>query len=234
MTMSASSDGAAGSALVVMAKAPIPGRTKTRVAADLGDAFAASLQEACIRDILVRPWPATERWLFTDGESSLWNEAQALGWRSEPQAPGDLSPRLVAAGQRVLAGGAHRVVVVGTDSPDLPEDLVTAAFACDLSAGPAFVPAYDGGYCLVAFDRLWPGLFEGIPWSTTSTLAHTLEALDGHGISALLLPAWGDIDTVADLRAVRLQSRVRQYGAVPHVASHVRTLLDGIQMRPVR
>jgi rSAM/selenodomain-associated transferase 1 len=120
------------------------------------------------------------------------------------QSSGDLGDRMRDCLNSVLKAGAMRVVLIGSDSPDLPPSFIEAAFdslnECDL----VFGPTVDGGYYLIGASRaLPPSFFEGVSWSSADTLAATLIRARDFGFSAALLEMWHDIDEYDDLTAFR-------------------------------
>lgn len=126
------------------------------------------------------------------------------GIRVEPQAPGGLGERMGAAFETLLAAGAARVLLVGSDLPLLDPALLGAADSALASdaADIAISPSTDGGYALIAARRTpWP-LFRGITWSRPDVLDRTLDAASAAGLRVTRLPATQDVDTVADLGAV--------------------------------
>ncbi|MEQ1896702.1 MAG: TIGR04282 family arsenosugar biosynthesis glycosyltransferase [Vicinamibacterales bacterium] len=126
------------------------------------------------------------------------------GVRVEPQAVGDLGARMGAAFDALMAEGAGRVLLIGSDLPTLSPDLLREADAA-ISTGAADVvlgPSMDGGYALIgARQTPWP-LFRDITWSRPDVLERTLNAATRVGLRAAVLPATQDVDTLADLRAV--------------------------------
>lgn len=191
-------------ALLVFVRAPVEGRVKTRLAAALGPrgalrvyrrlaehalAAARALGPAVSLRVHVTPAedvPAVRAWLG-DGPAYL------------PQAEGDLGARMAAAFSDAFAAGARRVVIIGSDLPDLSPDLLRRAFA-HLSATDAVVgPAADGGYWLLGLARPLPAVFAGIAWSTDGVLAATLARLRAAGIEPARLPTLRDVDEAADL-----------------------------------
>lgn len=116
-----------------------------------------------------------------------------------PQAEGDLGARMKDAFLRAFKDGAERVVIVGSDLPEVSASLLRRAFE-QLDAHPAVVgPARDGGYYLLGLRGMIEGIFEGIEWSTSSVLRETLERLRGAGVEPATLEVLADVDTVDDL-----------------------------------
>jgi rSAM/selenodomain-associated transferase 1 len=130
----------------------------------------------------------------------------------EPQDDGDLGARMAAAIARAHGRGAGKVVVIGTDCPDLTADTVEEAFARLDTADVVLGPALDGGYYLVGVRRPTPEIFAGVPWSAADTLAVTLERARAAGLSVALLAPLRDVDTAADWAAWQLRRGTRDDG----------------------
>ena len=124
-----------------------------------------------------------------------------------PQSGGDLGARMAAAIADAISGGAERVVVIGTDCPDVTPDVVAAAFTRLGAADVVLGPASDGGYYLIGMSRPHRVLFEGVPWSSATTLRATLARARAGGLSVALLDERRDIDTAEDWRAWLASSR---------------------------
>lgn len=188
--------------LMVFAKAPTPGRVKTRLQPPLTPTQAADLHAAFVRDVVERhqrPDRVMTVWRAGDLDHPLW---RALGVPRATQAAGDLGARMAAAFAAELGDDA-RVVVLGTDSPTLPPALVDAAFEA-LDDVPCVVgPANDGGYYLLGARGAAPPVFDGMPWGTDAVLPRTLAALTAAGVRHRLLPFWYDVDRPADLALLR-------------------------------
>jgi rSAM/selenodomain-associated transferase 2/rSAM/selenodomain-associated transferase 1 len=190
--------------VVVFAKAPTPGRVKTRLAADIGAKEATRIYRTLGRhtvDALRRgPWRLM---VYVDPpDSNALSEVRSWldldGIASRPQASGDLGRRMARAFEECF-DDADAVCVVGTDIPGIDAATVARGFAALDRAGAVFGPATDGGYYLVGLDRPRPGLFDGIEWSTASVLDETLERARRAGVPVALLDAKTDVDTLADV-----------------------------------
>jgi rSAM/selenodomain-associated transferase 1 len=191
------------SVLILFAKAPEPGKVKTRLAADLGEVAAAELQQAFLVDLMTRFTRRGIRKVLACAPTQAHPVFEAFashGWELWEQGTGDLGERLQRAHGRALAEGARSVVFLGSDSPTLPETLVTDAFQ-RLREIPVVVgPVFDGGYYLVGASNAVTPLFESIPWGTNRVFAETLHKLDRAAVTYSVLPFWYDVD---DLVAVK-------------------------------
>ena len=188
--------------LMIFAKAPEPGRVKTRLAPAVGSENAARLHAAFVRDVVARhrrPGRALTVWRAGDLAHPLWAE---LGVPLEAQPAGDLGHRMRWAFEREGAAG-EAVVILGTDSPSLPPALVDAAFEALTRVPVVLGPACDGGYYLLGLRACAPPIFEGVPWGTGAVLTDTLAALQRAGLRYALLPFWYDVDRPADLTLLR-------------------------------
>ena len=199
-------------ALVVFAKAPIPGQVKTRLCPPLTPDEAATLHGSFVLDTLERSKAAVakmklplDRYLACAPSSTLvffkiMEERQ--GVTLIDQVGGDLGARMNQAFETMFARGYKRVLIVGTDVPSLPLDHYQQALAQLESHDLVLGPALDGGYYLIGLKRAAPDLFVGIPWSTERVLGMTQEKATTLGLKTALLPAWRDVDTIEDVQAL--------------------------------
>jgi len=196
-------------ALCIMAKAPEPGRVKTRLCPPLSPADAAELYRCFLLDKIAqaRQVAGAEPVLaFAPAEAAAVFEALAPGFALLVQRGADLTARLVAVCDELFRDGCDAAILIDSDTPTLPTERLERAVAvmkeggCDLVLGPS----EDGGYYLIGLRRLHPELFEGMRWSTPTVLEETERRARALGLSSTRLPAWYDVDTAADL--VRLQA----------------------------
>jgi hypothetical protein len=216
--------------VLIMAKAPRPGRVKTRLHPLLGPDGCAALQARLIRQASavaatvgkVPVLPATADAAAVPAAASA-GEVTVFAAVDPPDAAAELAglvpdttrllgqrgtglgERLTAATGDVLGAGHRPVVVIGTDVPTLTPGRLAAAFGA-LAAGHdvVFGPALDGGYYLAGLSRPLPGLFALDPalWGGDTVLAASLAAARRLGLRAGLLPALRDLDTPCDARAL--------------------------------
>ncbi len=203
---------AADAALILFAKAPIPGQVKTRLCPPLTPDEAATLHGSFVLDALERSRDAV-----TQGRLSLdrfvacspspehvffkvLEERHHVGLL--PQIGEDLGLRMRQAFQTVLAQGYRRVLLVGTDLPSLPSSRHGEALRLLADHDVVLGPALDGGYYLIGLTRLIPELFVDIPWSTDQVFPLTVKKTEALGLRTALLPACRDVDRLEDVLAL--------------------------------
>ena len=199
-------------ALVIFAKAPVPGQVKTRLSPALTADEAATLHGSFVLDTLERTKAAVgtfklpvDRFLACAPSSThvFFRIMEARhGVTLLDQQGEDLGARMHHTFDNLFARGYQRVCLVGTDVPSLPlthyRDAVESLTRHDLVIGPA----RDGGYYLIGLTRPRADLFANIPWSTDRVMALTQERADAAGLKTAVLPAWSDVDTLHDLQAL--------------------------------
>ena len=195
-------------AVLVCARAPVPGAAKTRLmpalSADGAARASAALTRRALRTAVEASLGAVELWCAPDCDHPFFADcAREFGVTLHAQSAGDVGQRMAQAFDDAL--GRHaRVVLIGADAVSLQAaDLATAAAALrDHDA--AFAPAEDGGYLLVALRRPQAALFDGPAWGSASVWAQTRARLDALGLRTCVLPTGYDVDHPADWqRALR-------------------------------
>jgi hypothetical protein len=199
------------SVIILFAKAPAPGRVKTRLCSSLGPEGAAALHTAFVADMIDLlasiPGPVDVE-LHTDKDTDAWRFpaiSRAL------QCEGDLGARMYHALRRALAGGRPRAMIVGSDAPTLPPQHIERIFNAD--ADVALGPAEDGGYYAIACRRVHPAMFRGVDWSGARVLDQTLEAAGKCDLSVEVGAPWFDVDTPEDLRRLKRSGRLPAHTA---------------------
>lgn len=198
-------------AIALFARAPVLGQVKTRLAQAIGARGALALYLAFVDDCVARLARVRniDRYLYL---TSTWDEKvtplpESAAMAIRYQSAGDLGARMQSAITELIADGYGRVLIVGTDSPDLPAGLIDDALAALVNSQCVIGPADDGGYYLIGVARACaprlPILFENIAWSTEAVCSETLARARAAGISVACLPRWYDIDTVADLERLK-------------------------------
>jgi hypothetical protein len=218
--------------LILFARVPRPGLVKTRLARVLTADGSARLYRAFLEDA-ARVYLAADRWVSVlaaepDPEDPLLATLFGSPWRRVAQPEGDLGARLRVLFEAEFARGAPAAAAVGSDHPALRRRLLEEAFGrVGDGVDAALVPAEDGGYCAVALSRRASlSTFSGIPWSSDSVLATTLERLRAAGMSFALLETAYDVDRPEDLERLRIDLAARDAGAADFPRATARALAD--------
>ncbi len=227
-------------AWVLMVKAPVPGRVKTRLCPPLSPEEAAELQAAFLSDLGTRlqrnPPPCAVYAAVFPGEKA--EEVVALlggGVEAFPQEGQGLAERMDRAFQKLLVRGHRRVILTGSDLPFLHfERHIRPALEALGQKGTDVVIAPDGGggYFLVGVKAFHPGLLDAT-MSTGSNFLDTLQRVTDAGLSVDILSASLDVDTIQDLGRMMdlLESGREDSGDLPRTAPLARSLWERVGRR---
>lgn len=181
-----------------------PGKVKTRLAATLGQSHAAMVHALFVCALVERLRSAGQRRILAYAPAA---SEKAFGclvkgrWELAAQADGDLGERM----ERFFADAlqsAERVVLIGSDSPDLPLAYLDEAFAALQTGDVVLGPTTDGGYYLIGVARRLPPIFRGIDWSAPGLWPQMTGRLQAAGIAWHELPPWYDVEDEAGLQAL--------------------------------
>jgi rSAM/selenodomain-associated transferase 1 len=201
-------------ALAVMAKAPRPGKVKTRLSPPLTPEQSSALNICFIKDTtenihqvtkaadsagVVAYTPVGDEAAF---EGLLPPGFQLLGQRGE-----SFGERLLYVCEDLFSCGFSAVCLIDSDSPTMPQQALLQAVESLSREGDRMVigGSDDGGYYLIGVKRVHPQLFERVDWSTDRVCAQTLERAGEIALETELLPAWYDVDDAATLERLRLE-----------------------------
>jgi len=187
--------------LLILAKNPRLGAVKTRLARTLGDAEALRIYRILLEKTRVAALGvAATRWLFYSEYVERRDNWPGTHFHKTVQRGEDLGSRMEDAFQQAFGAGAKRVLLIGSDCPDLNGPLLETAFERLDTADFVVGPALDGGYYLLGMNGPEPALFRGVAWSTDSVCAITLGKIQAAGKTYSLLPVLSDVDTEEDWR----------------------------------
>jgi len=199
--------------LIIFGKLPLPGRCKRRLAEQVGADAAAGVYARLVLatagrfSLLPHSGITVELSVATAQGRAYFCEAFPELSVTE-QSKGDLGERMQSALERAFDAGATDVVLVGSDIPDMGQDVVMRAFETLERVRLVLAPANDGGYVLIGMRGLTHPVFDDIEWGQSDVLTKTTAQADRLGISYECLEQLRDLDTVSDLRA--WQSAVRE------------------------
>lgn len=191
-------------ALVVFARAPRVGHTKTRLIQALGALPAAELYAGLLARTLhiAEAVDPIQRYLYVDAPAARDYFAPLLApdrWRVEGQVAGDLGLRMSDALVRALSQHA-RVILIGSDIVDLQaRDLIDALQRLAARDEAVIGPAADGGYWLIGLRQPQPALFADLQWGEPHIFQATVQRFAALGVRWSTLPVRHDIDTPSDV-----------------------------------
>lgn len=214
-------------AIAIVCKTPAAGMSKTRLSPPLRSEECAAISSCFIRDLA-----RTIQSLSGEGDVAGYAVYTPLGSEAAlrrllpdafnlmVQGEGDLGARLVRATADLLTAGYDGTILVNSDSPTLPAEILREAVAA-VHQGDNVVlsPAFDGGYTLIGMSRPHPRLFEDIPWGTNEVYRLTLQRARDIGLPAVKVSGWYDVDDAEFLRILEDEfAGVRPACTAPHLA----------------
>ncbi len=207
-------DGCLGVTVLVVAKAPVPGLAKTRLAAAVGERAAAEIAAAALLDTLdaVAAAPVADRVVALTGDLRKAVRGPEIDRRLADftvvmQRGADFAERLVNAHSDAAAVGLP-VVQIGMDTPQVGADLIAECARGLLAADAVLGMARDGGWWVLGVtDPAMARCLRTVAMSRADTGAVTLAALRDTGIDVKLLTELTDVDTVIDIEPVRRDCR---------------------------
>lgn len=192
--------------LQIFAKAPIPGRSKTRLIPALGAEGAARLQQRMtgqmVKEAVAADLGEVALYCALDCEHPSFSALQQrYAISRHPQRGGDIGVRMSVA---IEAGLQHHdgVILMGSDCPQITRTLLQQVAEALQSHAVVMVPARDGGYVLVAMSHPLPALFEGVEWGSGRVMAQSAAALQRLGVDWMRLPPLVDVDRPEELNSV--------------------------------
>jgi len=210
--------------LIVIAKAPEPGRVKTRLCPPCTPEEAAAIAEAALADTLdaVRGVPGVEPVVVLDGTPGKWLPADLRVIR---QRGSGLAERIAAA----FADAGAPSLLIGMDTPQVEASRLTAV--CQrLGSGDVDAvigPAADGGWWAIGLTSADPDVFAGIPMSTDRTFAAQKERLRELALRFDVLPVLRDVDRADDAAAVAAEMPGSRFACAVEASAIGRLALGG-------
>ncbi|MEI7636979.1 MAG: TIGR04282 family arsenosugar biosynthesis glycosyltransferase [Syntrophus sp. (in: bacteria)] len=193
--------------LIMFVKYPEKGKVKSRLSQYLDEDMVVRLYHGFIEDLLARLSGGDYQFRIAYHPRKRKNDfskdfGTTFSYLSQTGA--DLGKKMHNAFKKSFSDGFHRVVIIGSDSPDLPQQIIKEAFHSLEERDAVIGPSYDGGYYLIGFCResFTPETFEGIEWGTDSVYKTTMHILAKAGVHVHVLPSWRDIDRPEDIIAL--------------------------------
>ena len=192
------------SLVLLFIKAPEKGTVKSRLSKKIGEDAALDIYKCLVQDTLktldscqypfrVIFWPPHSGGIVKDWLGEAYSYL--------PQQGEDLGERMKNALIQAFAGNLEKVLVIGSDIPDLTASLISGAFDALDNCDAVIGPSVDGGYYLIGFNRdsFLPDVFHGMAWGTESVFNQTMDVLKMSGLRVHVLKELMDIDTFDDL-----------------------------------
>jgi len=187
-------------ALIIFLKYPELGRSKTRLAKDIGNENALKVYiELLNHTQLISKQLKIDKYLFYDkvtANKMLWGDEI---YQTAYQIESDLGGRMENAFEQLFLKGYDRVVIIGSDCYELTQDVIEQAFELLNTSDAVVGPAKDGGYYLLGLRKLIPQLFSDVAWSTDEVFSATVKTLENLNLTFATTPILSDIDTIEDL-----------------------------------
>lgn len=196
----------ADTALVIIARYPEAGKTKTRLARTVGEETTVQLYSAFLTDLAQR-FTGQEYdlyWTFTPAHVDYAEFIATLvpEWTSSitcfPQQGADLGERLLYAFRWIYTQGYQNIILIGSDSPHISLGIIADARVALNEADVVLGPSDDGGYYLIAMHEPHD-VFSGIPMSTSVVTQRTIEQAERQGLTVRCIDPLFDVDELPDL-----------------------------------
>jgi len=198
--------------ILLFVKYPKKGTVKLRLCRDLDEDLVVEMYRCFVQDTLKMIKKINLPFFICFHPPEAQNKfVQWLGSTHQflPQTGSDLGERMKNSFTEVFTKGVQNAILMGSDSPDLPENYVNQAITTLKNKDVVLGPTRDGGYYLIGFrtTAFTPQVFDEIHWSTPLVLQETLIKLQQAQRSVGLLPVWNDIDTFSDLKDLISRSK---------------------------
>lgn len=205
------------------------GTVKTRLAKSIGFELATEVYFQFLKSTLglgnqfesLQGAPQCKKTIgFSPREKRKEFASLAPNWDLVPQTEGNLGTRMKcffdSCFAQTDAAEPNDVVLIGSDTPALPCEIISDAFQLLKNNDVVLGPSFDGGYYLIGCSHSTANIFESVDWSTSRVFEQTLGQLDQRGYKYAILQKYNDVDELDDL--ISLQSELNQQR--DHLAPH--------------
>ena len=190
--------------LIIMAKPPILGLVKTRLAASAGDETALKVYRELLAFTFSQAFESGIKTSVHFSESAQFVDDFAL-FEKHVQTGDDLGQRILNSFSNELQD-ADACLMIGADCPDLSVDILQQSEKALEKSDLVLGPSDDGGYYLIGLKKADPALFKNVAWSTETVLQNTTDNASGLEMKTMLLPQLYDIDDIQDLKRSKYYS----------------------------
>jgi len=193
-------------------KYPEIGNVKSRLSTQIDKKFVVTLYKSFVEDILEMLKNLDYNILicyYPLGKLESFKKWIGRKYLYLPQNGEDLGERMKNCFIQGFNQGFKKLVVIGSDSPDFPDAIMTEAFQKLDKYDSVIGPCKDGGYYLLGFTnkRFSPTVFQDVLWGTSEVFAKTMDILKNRSLKVYVLTEWQDVDTFDDLKDLYLRNR---------------------------
>jgi len=184
-------------AVGIFAKPPRPGLVKTRLIPDIGADKAARVYRYCLEytlEVVRESGLEFQLYLSEVCDDELLQDDEHFVQKGK-----DLGSRMFNALKDMLTRSPDGAIIIGSDCLDISCKHLHQAARALADHELVLLPAFDGGYALIACTNIDPALFHNVSWSTDQVLKQTLTNAEKLGYRVSLLETVRDIDTLQDL-----------------------------------
>lgn len=186
--------------LIIITKNLVKGAVKTRLAKDIGDNAAYTINKTLIKHTqnITRPLKCDKIVWYSDyiNRNDEWNNEM---YQKATQSGNNLGDRMKNAFYDAFDRGYEKAVIIGTDCYQLTTGIIQEAFNTLNRTDLVFGPANDGGYYLAGMKSFFPDMFDDIQWGTNTVLQNSIRKSKHANLSYEILETLVDIDLVTDL-----------------------------------
>lgn len=186
--------------VILFVKNPVPGEVKTRLAATIGTPAAVALYHQLldrIQSVVTQGEWDTQIWYGNDiPEIDRWSEA---GFPRHKQQGADLGARMHHAFTEAFAAGYQRIILIGSDIPDITPALLEEGFVMLKKQDVLWGPTHDGGFYAIGLRKPQPHVLLHLRWSHPHVLRDSIARAESSKLSYALMPTLSDIDTEEDM-----------------------------------
>lgn len=192
--------------LIVFVKYPAPGTVKQRLAQQIGMDAAAKIYRQIAEAVVNNTAPQdaadyrVEICFDPKDDKQLVRSWLTSSDRFSAQQGTGLGARMLNAFICAFESGFKRVILIGSDCPDISSQIILQGFAHLQQKDIVIGPAYDGGYYLIGLRQPREEIFQDIEWGTEKVFQQTCDKIKAAGLFFTLLPTLRDIDRVEDLK----------------------------------
>jgi rSAM/selenodomain-associated transferase 1 len=194
--------------LIVFVKNKKIGQVKTRLAKTIGNEAALKVYEELINitKIEVSKLDSDKAVFFSEYEEEGWENFKKFVQKGE-----DLGEKMKNAFVEGFNQKYDSIVLIGSDLPDISNEIMEEAFVKLEQEDFVFGPAQDGGYYLIGLNKINENVFKNKPWSQSNLLEITLKELEENKVSFALLNTLNDIDEYEDLVQSKIFEKTKKY-----------------------